>query len=160
MPIVIAQVLITIVHRFQRTLEMSVMIVTRIRSTMQLMPIVIVSGHNYDCPLIPANIGDPCDDGNPNTINDLIDANCNCFGTYYDCPLIPANIGDPCNDGDPNTIDDAIDANCDCVGIPYDCPQIPGNIGDPCDDGNPNSSNDVIDENCFCLRYNFNFFIN
>ncbi|MEZ4987441.1 MAG: hypothetical protein R2795_20750 [Saprospiraceae bacterium] len=26
------------------------------------------------------NIGDPCDDGNPDTVNDIVDANCNCTG--------------------------------------------------------------------------------
>lgn len=34
----------------------------------------------YDCPLLSANIGDACDDGNVNTINDVITADCNCEG--------------------------------------------------------------------------------
>ncbi|MCB0565263.1 MAG: metallophosphoesterase, partial [Phaeodactylibacter sp.] len=32
----------------------------------------------FDCPNIPANIGTPCDDGDNTTLNDMIDANCNC----------------------------------------------------------------------------------
>ena len=104
----------------------------------------------YDCPSYPGNIGDPCDDGDPDTSNDTIDSNCDCVGTY-DCPSYPGNIGDPCDDGDSTTYDDTIDSNCDCVGSPFECPEVPGNIGDPCDDGDPDTSNDIIDSNCICL---------
>lgn len=34
-----------------------------------------------DCPSLMANIGDACDDGDPNTVNDAVDSNCNCVGT-------------------------------------------------------------------------------
>ncbi len=71
----------------------------------------------YDCPEIQANFGDSCDDGNPNTINDVINEDCLCEGTpVYDCEEIQANFGDPCDDGNPNTINDEINENCDCVG--------------------------------------------
>ena len=33
------------------------------------------------CPATPGQLGDPCDDGNPMTSNDVIDANCQCHGT-------------------------------------------------------------------------------
>jgi hypothetical protein len=36
---------------------------------------------NYDCPSLSLNIGDPCDDGNPNTTNDVVQSNCTCAGT-------------------------------------------------------------------------------
>lgn len=36
---------------------------------------------SYDCPDLNANIGDTCNDGNPNTTNDLITASCTCQGT-------------------------------------------------------------------------------
>ena len=35
---------------------------------------------DYDCPSIGADIGDACDDANPNTSNDVIDGDCNCIG--------------------------------------------------------------------------------
>ena len=34
----------------------------------------------FDCPLIFANFGDACDDGDPATINSTIDVNCECSG--------------------------------------------------------------------------------
>ncbi len=34
-----------------------------------------------DCPELEANIGDSCDDNNPNTENDVITADCECVGT-------------------------------------------------------------------------------
>jgi hypothetical protein len=33
-----------------------------------------------DCPTLALNIGDPCDDANPDTTNDTVDANCICTG--------------------------------------------------------------------------------
>jgi hypothetical protein len=77
--------------------------------------------------------GAPCNDNNPNTINDIIDANCNCTGT----PIVPgcmnpaacnynplANVDDNsclfpgalCDDGNPNTINDSINPDCVCIG--------------------------------------------
>jgi hypothetical protein len=34
----------------------------------------------YDCPALQKNIGDACDDGNPNTVNDRVRAGCICQG--------------------------------------------------------------------------------
>ncbi len=34
----------------------------------------------YQCPDLEANIGDPCDDGNPDTENDRLTADCECIG--------------------------------------------------------------------------------
>ncbi|NEN24036.1 T9SS type A sorting domain-containing protein [Cryomorpha ignava] len=52
----------------------------------------------FDCPEIGANFGDPCDDGHPDTENDMISEDCSCMGTLieYDCPELGLNIGDPC----------------------------------------------------------------
>jgi hypothetical protein len=130
--------------------------------------------------------GGICDDGNPNTINDALDANCLCVGTIATpgcTDAIACNYsatatvddgsclypGGPCDDGDPNTVTDIIDVNCLCNGTtPL---TIPGcmNVaacnynsaantddgscivpGDPCDDGNVTTINDVIDANCGC----------
>ncbi len=77
--------------------------------------------------------GDPCDDGNAATINDVIDANCGCSGTLvingctdatacnYDATANAddgscIHPGDACDDGNPSTINDVYDANCVCAG--------------------------------------------
>ena len=44
------------------------------------------SGTLYDCPALSAHMGDNCNDGNPNTINDSINTDCTCEG-------IPASTG-------------------------------------------------------------------
>ncbi len=68
----------------------------------------------YDCPDIDANFGDPCDDGNPSTDNEVVQADCSC--APYECPILNANIGDPCDDGNPNTTNDIVQADCSCQG--------------------------------------------
>ncbi len=79
-------------------------------------------GSQVDCPTLNANVGDACNDGNPNTTNDRVQANCSCAGTQvapvYDCPALGANIGDACNDGNSNTTNDRVQANCTCAGTP------------------------------------------
>jgi hypothetical protein len=70
------------------------------------------------CPDLPGSIGDPCDDGDPGTLNDVITADCVCAGTLYDCPGIMANFGDSCDDGNANTIEDIITQECTCQGSP------------------------------------------
>ena len=73
--------------------------------------------------------GSTCEDGDPCTINDRIDANCNCTGTYVDtdndgiCDAedtcsIPA--GTSCDDADPCTINDVYNDNCNCAGTLQD----------------------------------------
>ena len=119
-----------------------------------------------DCPNLNADIGDSCDDGDANTTNDVVRADCTCAGTpipppppAVDCPTLNANIGDACNDGNANTINDVVQANCTCAGTPVgppppppavDCPTLNANIGDACNDGNPNTTNDVVQANCTC----------
>ncbi len=102
--------------------------------------------------------GATCDDGNALTINDVIDASCNCTGTLLttDCEGVPggsATIGTSCDDGDGNTVNDIYDANCNCVGQALDCEGTPGGtatIGTSCDDGNASTVNDVYDASCNC----------
>lgn len=107
----------------------------------------------FDCPELEANIGDSCNDGNPDTDNDMINDDCECVGTpVYDCPALEANIGDSCDDGNPDTNNDMINDDCECMGTPvYDCPALEANIGDSCDDGNPDTDNDLINADCECV---------
>ncbi len=74
-------------------------------------------------------VGASCNDGNSNTINDTVNANCVCVGSD------PDNDGDgfpasqDCNDNDPNlTI-----------------------VGASCDDGDADTTDDIVDENCACV---------
>jgi|GEM_PF-2845084 len=82
----------------------------------------------------------PCNDYNPNTINDVWDANCNCAG---ECLY----AGDSCDDGDPNTSNDTFDGLCNCV----PCTYTPDGIDNDCDDSNPNTHTDEWDTNCNCV---------
>ncbi len=80
-------------------------------------------------------VGDACDDGDNNTENDAIQADCTCAGTPIGIPgctdatacnfdptatvddgscVVP---GDVCNDGSPLTINDTIQADCSCEGV-------------------------------------------
>jgi hypothetical protein len=75
--------------------------------------------------------GDPCDDGNASTVNDVIDANCGCSGTLL---IIGCTDATACNyDAVANTDDGS------CI-----------HPGDACDDGNPQTINDIYDANCVC----------
>ncbi len=96
-------------------------------------------------PTLPATVGTSCDDGDPNTENDVILADgCTCEGTpvgctdndgdgfcdFEDCDdndsSVPTTVGTSCDDGDPNTENDVIQADgCTCAGTPI--------TGDPCD---------------------------
>ncbi|MCB0626836.1 MAG: hypothetical protein KDC43_23690, partial [Saprospiraceae bacterium] len=126
----------------------------------------------YDCPDLLANIGDPCNDGDPCTVNDVIQSDCSCAGTFQDtdgdgtcdeedlCPGGP-EPGTPCDDTDPCTINDMVQADCSCAGTYQDsdsdgvcdaedlCPGGP-EPGTPCDDGNPNTAGETIQADCSC----------
>jgi hypothetical protein len=106
------------------------------------------------CPAGPEP-GTPCDDGNPNTAGDVIDANCDCQGSStWDCPVLQANIGDACDDGNANTGNDLVDASCTCTGEAIDCLGNPGGgalPGTPCDDGDACTTGDNYDANCNCV---------
>ncbi|MCB9350364.1 MAG: metallophosphoesterase [Lewinellaceae bacterium] len=151
---------------------------------------------DVDCddndPNITGQVGDACNDGDNTTLNDQIDANCNCAGTPTACtgigdndgdgvcadvdcddndPNITGQVGDACNDGDNTTLNDQLDANCNCAGTPTACtgigdndgdgvcadvdcddndPNITGQVGDACNDGDNTTLNDQLDANCNC----------
>lgn len=80
------------------------------------------------------NPGDDCNDGNPGTINDLFNSDCECEGEEsisgctdstscnFDSSANSDNgscvyPGDDCNDGNPGTTEDVYDENCECNGI-------------------------------------------
>ncbi|MBP7513928.1 MAG: hypothetical protein KA791_05245, partial [Flavobacteriales bacterium] len=100
----------------------------------------------------PGVEGDPCDDGNPCTENDMIMPFCDCQGTNVYCEST-----DPCIDLRCNSVtgictpitqpDSDGDGLCDPVD---NCPDRPGVEGDPCDDGDPCTSADLITSSCEC----------
>ncbi|MCB0597261.1 MAG: right-handed parallel beta-helix repeat-containing protein [Phaeodactylibacter sp.] len=122
---------------------------------------------HLDCddndPNVTTQPGDSCDDGDNTTVNDTIDANCNCTGTPTACnglgdndadgvcanldcddnnPNVTTQPGDPCDDGDNTTLNDAIDANCNCTGTSTACAGIGDSDGDGvCDDVDCNYNN-------------------
>ncbi|MCB0765563.1 MAG: hypothetical protein KDB84_12695, partial [Flavobacteriales bacterium] len=66
-----------------------------------------------------------CDDGDPNTINDVI-FNCTCSGTpaTFDCEGTAngtALPGTACDDGDTSTLNDTWTAACECIGTVVNC---------------------------------------
>ncbi len=75
--------------------------------------------------------GEPCDDGNPNSIEDALSADCVCQGLNPGCTLeVACNYdpaagyddgsclqpGDVCDDQDPSTLNDAYGEDCVCAG--------------------------------------------
>ena len=87
-----------------------------------------------------------CNDGNANTINDVINANCQCAGTAVvngctnpqACNFnATANVdngscliqGAACNDNNANTSNDVINSSCQCAGTPSNtgAALLPGN---------------------------------
>ena len=87
--------------------------------------------------------GESCNDGNPCTVNDKFDADCNCAGTFKDSDgdgVCDANdvchgfndnlIGSSCDDGNSCTSNDKYDSDCNCVGTKVSAPTItcPSNI--------------------------------
>ena len=98
--------------------------------------------NNQDCapfdPNFPQPVGTVCNDGNVNTVNDVIQNDgCTCAGTFDACA---AKGGD--SDGDGICNDD------DCA--PFDI-NFPQPVGTACNDNNGNTINDVIqNDGCTC----------
>ena len=135
---------------------------------------------NVDCDDFDPSVGNPqtpgtaCNDGNPNTTNDVIQSDgCTCAGTpigpcdnqggdhdgdgvcaNQDCDDFNANIGaqqtpgTACNDGNPNTTNDVIQSDgCTCQGTP---------IGNPCDGQGGDHDGDGVCANQDCDDFNAN----
>ena len=90
--------------------------------------------------------GKPCNDNNPCTTDDALDANCNCGGKYED-----SDFDGVCNESDLcEGHDDLADADGD--GLPDGCDNCDNAlIGTPCDDNDPCTENDVYIADCQCL---------
>ncbi len=101
--------------------------------------------------------GAACNDGNGNTVNDVIGSNCECEGQLVDCLGVPGGSalpGSSCDDGDPFTGNDTWSSNCACAGLPYDCLGVPGGsaiAGAPCNDNDPLTIADNWSSDCQCM---------
>ncbi|HQW86627.1 MAG TPA: hypothetical protein PLH93_05550, partial [Flavobacteriales bacterium] len=99
-----------------------------------------------NCPNTPGQVGSACNDNNPCTTNDVLNASCQCVGTASpdsdgdgicnatdNCPNTPGQVGSACNDNNPNTINDVLGANCVCEGTPVtvDCLGVPNGTALP-----------------------------
>ncbi len=101
--------------------------------------------------------GEACDDGMSTTVNDIVDANCQCVGEPVDCLGMPDGLalpGTPCDDGDQATLDDTWAPDCTCVGLLPDCLGTIGGTalpGTACDDGLSTTGNDTWTSTCECV---------
>ena len=125
-------------------------------------------------------IGDSCDDGNNNTLNDTWSSSCACTGELLGCTSTSACnynseadiddescyfIGDSCDDGNNNTLNDTWSSSCACTGELLGCTSTSacnynsdadlddgscGFIGDSCNDGNSATINDTWSNTCDC----------
>jgi poly(3-hydroxybutyrate) depolymerase len=124
--------------------------------------------------------GEPCDDLNASTVEDVLGADCICAGLLLGCTdMIACNYnpaagsedgsclfpGDACDDGDATTVEDIYQADCGCLGIQAGCTDMSacnynaaalvddgscGFPGDSCDDGDPTTLGDVFGVDCSC----------
>jgi len=120
--------------------------------------------------------GQPCDDGDACTENDVYDGDCSCSGTFADsdndgvcnaadqCPNFNDQlIGTVCDDLNACTINDVYNNNCNCVGQLQDsdndgvcdtndvCPGFDDHlIGSTCDDLDPCTIGETYSTNCNC----------
>jgi hypothetical protein len=103
-------------------------------------------------------LASPCDDGNPATINDVVNFSCECLGVLavVGCTDINACnfsaeanvsdtscvfIGEPCDDGLVETINDTINGDCLCAGIVNRIEELEANLDVLCF---PNPANESI----------------
>jgi hypothetical protein len=125
--------------------------------------------------------GDPCFDGNAQTVDDVYQTDCTCVGLLLGCITpgacnynVNASVnddscifpGDMCDDNNTSTVDDMITADCVCAGSLLGCMNSnacnynmeavvdDGSCilpGDPCNDANAQTVNDIIQVDCSCL---------
>lgn len=98
--------------------------------------------------------GQSCDDGNPCTIDDVYDADCQCKGTPTDVDSDGDGVCDSydiCPGGDDNLDEDG-------DGIPDVCDECDNQlIGSPCDDNDPCTLLDMVQPDCGCKGIYFDF---
>jgi len=101
--------------------------------------------NNGFCEQICQDEGTPCDDGNPCTLNDTEDGNCNCVGT-------PAT--EICGNGIDDNCDGQADEGCNTGNLDNDADGFTPDQGD-CNDGDPavnpgafDIAGNGIDDNC------------
>ncbi|MEL6274507.1 MAG: T9SS type A sorting domain-containing protein, partial [Bacteroidota bacterium] len=99
-----------------------------------------------DCDNCVGSPGNACNDGDACTINDALNADCNCVGVLQDSDNDTVCDGlDQCPG-----FDDRLDEDGD--GTPDDCDSCNGNLaGTPCDDGNPATQFDALTQDCNCV---------
>ena len=103
----------------------------------------------FDCPDLMLNVGDSCDDGNPESIDDTVDMNCSCAGTV-DCGSVTTLLEMPCDDGQDCTTNDVQMELSDgtvcepCLGEPVDCSMTDQVEWLPCDDNNEFTIEDLV----------------
>ena len=125
-------------------------------------------------------IGDSCDDGNSDTLNDSWSNSCSCSGELPGCTSTNACnynsdadiddescyfIGDSCDDGYSTTLNDTWSSSCSCTGDLLGCTSTNACnynsaadidddscyfIGDSCDDGYSATTNDTWSNSCIC----------
>jgi gliding motility-associated-like protein len=100
----------------------------------------------------------PCDDNDPNTINDVVTTlDCDgtvcvpCMGTPVDCSsgatnVVPCDDGNPCTSGETETV--LVANGLVCIpcggGLVEDCASGGPSTTLPCDDNDPNTINDMV----------------
>jgi len=95
----------------------------------------------------PGVTGAACDDGNPTTVNEVYDGNCNCVGTS-----IPGCIdATACNYDATATVDDGSCVPSDCAGNCTGNNTGPATVGTACNDNDATTINDTYDSNCNCV---------
>jgi len=94
----------------------------------------------------PAVAGTACNDGNPNTENDVYDVNCNCTGSQ----ISGCTDENACNFNPNATVDNGTCNPKDCDGNCNGINTGPAGAGFTCNDGDPTTTNDVYDINCNC----------
>ncbi len=93
--------------------------------------------------------GTACDDGNPDTENDAIQADCTCAGDPIMGGAMGCTDANACNYNPMATMDDGSCEYTSCA----DCEGTPNGSATPgsaCDDGNPDTTGDTYQEDCSC----------